>query len=90
MELYAGGFELANGFAELTDPAEQRRRFEADLSGRRAQGLPALPLDERFLQALDSGMPPASGMALGIERLVMLIGGARHIRQVMAFTADEL
>ena len=90
MELYAGGYELANGFAELTDAAEQRRRFEADLAARKALGLPALPLDERFLEALASGMPPASGMALGVERLVMLIGGAKHIRQVMPFTADEL
>jgi lysyl-tRNA synthetase class 2 len=90
MELYAGGYELANGFAELTDAAEQRRRFEADLAARKALGLPGLPLDERFLEALASGMPPASGMALGVERLVMLIGGAKHIRQVMPFTADEL
>lgn len=90
MELYAGGVELANGFAELTDPAEQRRRFEADLAARKAQGLPRLPLDERFLASLGQGMPPSSGMALGVERLVMLIGGASHIRQVLPFAADEL
>ena len=90
MELYAGGLELANGFAELTDPTEQRRRFESDLAARAAQGLPALPLDERFLAALEQGMPPAAGMALGMERLVMLIGGADHIRQVLPFAADEL
>ncbi len=90
MELYAGGMELANGFAELTDPGEQRRRFEADLAARAAQGMPALPLDERFLKALGQGMPPAAGMALGMDRLVMLISGATEIRQVLPFAADEL
>jgi lysyl-tRNA synthetase class 2 len=89
MELYAGGLELANGFAELTDPAEQRRRFEADLAARRAQGLPPVPLDERFLAALAQGMPPAAGMALGFDRLVMLVAGVSDIRQVLAFADDE-
>ncbi|MCZ6473108.1 MAG: EF-P lysine aminoacylase EpmA [SAR324 cluster bacterium] len=90
MELYAGGLELANGFAELTDGAEQRRRFEADLETRRARGLPVPPLDEKFLAALGQGMPPAAGMALGVERLVMLLGGATHIRQVLPFAWDEV
>jgi lysyl-tRNA synthetase class 2 len=82
--------ELANGFAELTDAAEQRRRFEADLETRRARGLPVPPLDEKFLAALGQGMPPAAGMALGVERLVMLLGGATHIRQVLPFAWDDL
>ena len=90
MELYAGGLELANGFAELTDPAEQRRRFEVNLAGRAARGLPPLPLDEAFLAALGQGMPPAAGMALGVDRLVMLLAGAREIRQVLAFSAEEV
>ena len=89
MELYCGGLELANGFFELTDPAEQRRRFEADLAQRRAQGLPAVPLDEAFLAALEEGMPPAVGMALGFDRLAMLLGGAPHIRDVLPFGWDE-
>ena len=89
MELYCGGLELANGFFELTDPAEQRRRFEADLAQRRAQGLPAVPLDEAFLAALEEGMPPAVGMALGLDRLAMLLSGAPHIRDVMPFGWDE-
>jgi lysyl-tRNA synthetase class 2 len=89
VELYAGGLELANGFAELTDPAEQRRRFEADLAARRAQGLPPVPLDEAFLAALEEGMPPAAGMALGVERLVMLLTGAETLRDVLAFAWDE-
>lgn len=90
MELFAGGMELANGFAELTDPREQRERFERDLQARRAQGLEPLPLDEKFLAALAQGMPPAAGMALGVDRLVMLIGGAKEIGQVLPFTWDEL
>lgn len=89
MELYAGGLELANGFAELTDPAEQRRRFDADLAQRRAKGLPAVPLDERFLSALAEGMPPSAGMALGFDRLAMLLFGAAHIRAVLPFAWDE-
>ncbi len=89
MELYAGGLELANGFAELTDPAEQRRRFERQLNARKRQGLPPVPLDEKFLAALAQGMPPASGMALGVDRLVMLLGGAADIRQVLPFSAEE-
>ncbi|MEE8435038.1 MAG: amino acid--tRNA ligase-related protein [bacterium] len=89
MELYCGGLELANGFFELTDPAEQRRRFEADLAQRRAKGLPAVPLDEAFLAALEEGLPPAVGMALGLDRLAMLLSGAPHIRDVLPFGWDE-
>ena len=90
MELYVGGLELANGFAELTDAAEQRRRFQADLAARAAQGLPPVPLDEAFLAALEEGMPPAAGMALGIDRLVMLLSGATHIRDVLPFAWNEV
>jgi lysyl-tRNA synthetase class 2 len=89
LELYVGGLELANGFHELTDPAEQRRRFERDLAARRAQGLPPVPLDEAFLAALAEGMPPAAGMALGVDRLVMLLTGARTVRDVLPFAWDE-
>jgi lysyl-tRNA synthetase class 2 len=90
IELYAGGMELANGFSELTDPQEQRRRFEGNLAQRKALGLPSLPLDEKFLAALADGMPPSAGMALGIDRLVMLISGVRDIRDVLSFASDEL
>jgi elongation factor P--(R)-beta-lysine ligase len=89
VELYVDGVELANGFAELTDPAEQRRRFEADLAARRAQGLPPVPLDEAFLAALEEGMPPAAGMALGVDRLVLLLTGAGTLREVLPFAWDE-
>ncbi len=89
MELYAGGLELANGFAELTDPVQQRTRFEAHLAQRRSLGLPPLPLDEAFLRALADGMPPSAGMALGLDRLTMLVAGVPAIRDVLAFASEE-
>ncbi len=83
-ELYACGVELANGFGELTDPAEQRRRFEADMTERRRRyGANAgYPIDEDFIAAL-AQMPPASGCALGFDRLVMLAVGAPNIDAVI-------
>jgi lysyl-tRNA synthetase class 2 len=80
-ELYACGVELANAFAELTDPAEQRRRFEADMAEKLRLYGEAYPIDEDFLAAL-AQMPPASGAALGFERLVMLSCGAARIEDV--------
>lgn len=88
-EVYVDGVELANGFHELTDAAEQRRRFAADLAHRRAAGLPVPPADERFLAALEAGLPPAAGVALGFDRLAMLATGAAAIDQVIAFPAER-
>lgn len=88
-EVYVEGIELANGFHELTDPAEQWRRFEADLERRRVAGLPAVPLDERFLAALEAGLPPCAGVALGFDRLVMLAAGAASLAEVLAFPWDR-
>jgi len=81
-ELYACGVELANGFGELTDPAEQRRRFAAEMVEKARVYGEAYPLDEDFLSAL-AHMPPASGIALGFDRLVMLATGAPRIDDVM-------
>ena len=89
-ELYAGGLELANAFDELTDPVEQRRRLEQEQTQRRGEGQPQFALDERFLAALDEGMPPAAGIALGVDRLVMLLCDADHIGQVVPFAAEEI
>jgi len=88
-ELYLGGMELANGFRELTDPSEQRRRFDADLRERSAQGLDRLPLDEAFLAALEAGMPEAAGVALGLDRLLMIATGSTHIDQILAFPVER-
>ncbi len=82
-ELYVGGLELANAFGELTDAAEQRRRFEAAAAERRAVHGDDLPLDEEFLAALEYGLPRSAGIALGFDRLAMLTAGARHIEQVL-------
>jgi elongation factor P--(R)-beta-lysine ligase len=80
-EVYAGGLELGNAFEELTDPVEQRRRFQADIALRAALHPedPPVPLDEGFLAALSEGMPPAGGIAVGVDRLVMLVAGEEDI-----------
>jgi lysyl-tRNA synthetase class 2 len=80
-ELYVCGVELANGFGELNDAAEQRRRFEAEMAEKERLHGERYPLDEDFLTAL-AAMPPASGVALGLDRVVMLLTGARHIDDV--------
>ena len=87
-ELYAGGLELANAFGELCDPVEQRARFVAEAELRRQQGRVVYPIDEKLLAAL-ADMPPTCGVAMGFDRLVMLVTGADSIRDVMAFADDE-
>ncbi len=88
-ELYWQGIELANGFEELVDPAEQARRFEADRAARARLGLRVHSPDERLLAALAHGLPPCSGVALGFDRLVMLALGARELAAVISFTLDR-
>jgi lysyl-tRNA synthetase class 2 len=88
-ELYIGGVELCNGFGELIDPVEQRRRLESDRQLRRSLGLPVYPIDERFLDAL-SRVPPSAGNALGFDRLVALATGSDRIGEVMSMTVDEV
>jgi len=88
-ELYIGGLEICNAFSELTDPIEQRRRFESERNHRQASGKLVSPLPEKFLTALGE-MPEAAGNALGIDRLVMLFADAQKIDEVVAFTPEEL
>jgi len=86
-ELYVAGMELANGFSELNDAREQRRRLVEEQSLRRRLGRPAHPLDERFLEAVGR-MPTAGGVALGLDRLLMLLVGAARIEEVLLFPAS--
>jgi lysyl-tRNA synthetase class 2 len=86
-EAFIGGMEVANAFTELNDPDEQRRRFEGQRRLAVAGDSEAQPYDEAFIQALEYGMPPTGGIGIGIDRLVMLITGARTIREVILFPA---
>ena len=88
-ELYIGGLEICNAFGELTDPLEQRRRFESERKHRKDSGGRIYPMPEKFLRALGD-MPEAAGNALGIDRLVMLFSDAHQIDDVVAFTPEEL
>lgn len=88
VELYIGGLELANGFAELADPVEQRKRFQEERVLRQKLGKQTWPLDERFLSALPQ-MGNAAGIAFGVDRFVMLLTGATSINDVIPFSARE-
>jgi lysyl-tRNA synthetase class 2 len=89
-ELWVAGVELSNGFGELTDPAEQRRRLEKDAADRARLQRDVYPIDERFLAALERGLPPCSGNALGLDRLAALALGSTSLDEVFAFRFDEL
>ena len=84
-EAFARGIELANGFRELTDAAEQRARFVREIETRRARGQPVAPLDEDFLAALEQGLPACSGVAVGVDRLVALAAGLDNVAAAMSF-----
>jgi lysyl-tRNA synthetase class 2 len=88
-EVFVGGVELANGYHELNDPAEQRRRFEADIEARRERGLSEVPIDERLLAALEHGLPDCAGIALGVDRLIMVAAGTRDLSDVLAFPVNR-
>jgi lysyl-tRNA synthetase class 2 len=88
-ELYIGGLEIANGFSELTDANEQRKRFEEALKNRAAKNQARYTMPEKFLQSLES-LPSCAGIALGIDRLVIIMAGAEKIDEVVAFTPENL
>jgi lysyl-tRNA synthetase class 2 len=89
-EVYYRGIELANGYHELTDANEQRQRFESDNQKRKAINLPELPIDENLLSALHQGIPDCAGVALGVDRLVMLALNAQHINEVITFPFERV
>ena len=88
-EVYYKGIELANGFHELTNVNEQRNRFENDLALRKQLNYPAIPIDERFLAALTHGLLDCAGVALGIDRLVMLALNSKNIANILSFTTEN-
>jgi lysyl-tRNA synthetase class 2 len=88
-ELYIGGLELANGFSELIDPEEQKKRFEKENQNRRSMGRLIYPMPEEFLEEMNE-MTPSAGIALGVDRLVMVFLNASSIDEVVAFTPEEL
>ena len=88
-ELYIGGLEIANAFSELTDPEEQRRRFQLEASIRRSLGKTVYPMPDQFLDEMGN-MPPSAGAALGVDRLVMVFVDAQTIDEMVAFTPEEL
>jgi len=88
-EMYWGSIELANGFHELRDATEQRTRFENDLNVRASQGKKQVPLDENLLAALSYGLPNCAGVAIGLDRLLLVMTGAQHIDEVQAFAKER-
>lgn len=88
-EVYLNGMELANGFHELTDAVEQQRRFDSELQRRRKAGSETVRMDENLLSALRAGLPDCSGVALGLDRLLMLASGSRRVQDVLAFPFDS-
>lgn len=88
-ELFGHTMELANGYFELSDAAEQRSRFEADNAMRMEKGLQTHELDENLIAALESGLPSCAGVAVGVDRLLMLLTGAKHIGEVISFDSEH-
>ena len=89
-ELFLDGVELANGFQELTDVAEQRHRFQQDLAIRAHQNKAQPPMDDYLLQALAHGMPECSGVALGLDRLIMILARAATLSEILAFPLERI
>ncbi len=88
-EIFAGPVELANGYQELDDAVEQERRFERESSLRSLRGEDSAPIDRRLIAALESGLPECTGVAVGVDRMLMLLLGVDHIQMVLSFASDR-
>jgi lysyl-tRNA synthetase class 2 len=88
-EVYAGGLELANGYDECQDANELRQRFEKDNQHRRVEGKPTMPVDEHLLAAMHAGLPACTGVALGLDRLMLLITGKQRLADVISFDFER-
>ncbi|MDH5219294.1 MAG: EF-P lysine aminoacylase EpmA, partial [Gammaproteobacteria bacterium] len=88
-ELYFKGIELANGYQEMTDQGEQRRRFEAQQARRQTLGKPLLPFDRYLVDALGEDIPPVSGVALGFDRLLMLLNNRSYLKDILSFNVEN-
>jgi lysyl-tRNA synthetase class 2 len=89
VELFMGGMELGNGFHELTDPIEQEARFRMDLAARARLGMTLPAIDDRLIDALTFGLPDCSGIAIGLDRLLMVLTGVKSIDEVLAFSFER-
>jgi lysyl-tRNA synthetase class 2 len=89
-EVFLAGVELGNCFSELTDAVEQKKRFESDLTERKSQGRTDYPIDENLIEALKSGLPPVSGIAVGVDRLIMLAADVPSVSETLFFPGEEL
>ena len=85
LQLIVAGWEIANGFDELNDPIEQKKRFERELKEREKGDIEAHPFDEEYLKALECGMPPAAGLGIGIDRAVAVFTNSKTLREVILF-----
>jgi lysyl-tRNA synthetase class 2 len=89
VEIFINGIELGNGYHELTDAEEQRTRFDEELAIRQQKKLPVTIKDNHLIAALESGLPECSGMAIGLDRLLMLLSGSQSIDDVLSFSIDS-
>lgn len=90
VELFAEGIELGNGFFELTDDVEQARRFSQEQTFRMQQNLPTVETDHKFLAALQAGLPSCAGIAVGLDRLLLVLNGDTSLHDILAFPMDRI
>jgi lysyl-tRNA synthetase class 2 len=90
VEIFINGVELGNGYYELTDASEQEKRFDQEMQLRKLRNQPAVVKDQRLIAAMKTGLPDCSGMAIGLDRLLMILSGSSHINEVLSFPVDRV